>query len=100
MNEPKPGEFYRHFKGGLYRVIAVGVHTETNEELVCYVHLSYGEKFYFRPLSMWEGIVDYKGEKVKRFTKVQETGYPINTHFPTIYRKFVDLSHTLKIDDE
>ena len=35
MEPLKPGR-YRHFKGGVYTVIAVATHTETMEEMVVY----------------------------------------------------------------
>lgn len=34
--EPVRGEIWRHFKGGIYKIIAVGLHTETLERLVVY----------------------------------------------------------------
>ena len=36
MNKPNPGEIYRHYKGNVYQVLGVGLHTETLEELVVY----------------------------------------------------------------
>ncbi len=50
---PRPIErrFYHHYKGGLYYVHGIGVHTETGEELVMYQHV--GGKFYARPMSSW-----------------------------------------------
>jgi len=43
---------YRHFKGGLYYALAVAQHSETKEEMVVYKGVS-DDKFWVRPLSMW-----------------------------------------------
>ena len=71
MSELKPG-VYRHFKGNLYRLIAVARHSETLEDLVVYQAL-YGEGgFWVRPAAMWNEHVEKDGYSGPRFTFVEE----------------------------
>ena len=55
-----PSGVWRHYKGGLYQVIGVGQHTETNEIVVVYIaltgsHMS-GPRIRVRPLLGTEGF--------------------------------------------
>jgi len=73
--EIKPG-IYKHFKtGNLYRVIGVGKHSETLEDLVFYEALYSNEisKFWARPVRMFQELVDAPdGTKKQRFEFVSE----------------------------
>ena len=59
---PKPHEVYRHFKGHLYEIIAVGHHSETKERMVVYYDLSGKNSTLddpcIRPLDMFMSEVD------------------------------------------
>jgi len=56
--EPRIGSIYRHFKGNLYEVKAIAIHSETEEKMVVYQAL-YGENItYVRPLDSFMSKVD------------------------------------------
>ena len=65
-HEIPPGR-YRHYKGGLYEVLGVARHSETEEELVVYRAL-YGESgLWVRPKAMFQDQVTVEGQRVPRF---------------------------------
>jgi hypothetical protein len=64
---PIPGGIYRHYKGGLYQVLNLSKHTETDEILVNYKSLHFGS-FYSRPLDSWnKSIEGNQNGQLKRF---------------------------------
>ncbi|QDK39615.1 DUF1653 domain-containing protein [Bdellovibrio sp. NC01] len=53
----------------MYRVIGVGKHSETLEDVVLYEALYENVlgRLWSRPLGMWSELVEVNGEKVPRF---------------------------------
>ena len=65
MQEILVGKTYRHYKGNLYKVIALAKHSESLEEMVIYQSIETG-MIWVRPLKMWNEIIDKKN--TLRFT--------------------------------
>ncbi len=64
---PIPGRRYKHYKGGVYEVISMATHTETQEAMVVYVSLLFGTVF-VRPLELWnQDALDEDENEVTRF---------------------------------
>lgn len=52
MQEPRPG-IYKHYKGGLYEVFGIAIHSETEEELVVYRSMYGTYRLNVRPRTMF-----------------------------------------------
>lgn len=64
------GEYYRHFKGNVYRVLHIAKHSETLEEMVVYQAM-YGERgIWIRPKSMFEEVIERDGKVFRRFSPI------------------------------
>jgi hypothetical protein len=64
---------YKHYKGNLYEVVDVAVHSETLEELVVYKPLYDIEiKLWVRPLGMFMENVVINGKEMPRFEYIGE----------------------------
>jgi hypothetical protein len=67
MSELVPGR-YRHYKGGLYEVVGVARHSETEEEFVVYRALYGEQRLWVRPRAMFLEKVLVAGSEVLRFS--------------------------------
>lgn len=65
-------KYYRHFKGGKYKVLAIGQDSETLEKVVIYQAL-YGEmKVWVRPYEMFFGKTEKDGVEIDRFKEISK----------------------------
>lgn len=79
------GSLYRHFKGGLYRILDVVAHSETTEKMVLYEALypnALGQ-VWVRPESMFFENIVFEGISQPRFAK-------LDVNFkPEVFRHFI-----------
>lgn len=73
---PRPGEVYRHYKGGLYTVMARAIHEETLEPLVIYQSNAKGS-VWARTLGVFAGLAEVEADRdfvrrVPRFERVRD----------------------------
>jgi hypothetical protein len=72
----KSGKLYRHFKGGIYKVVCVGYHSETNEKMVVYKDIE-SNKVCIRPYDMFTSDVDKEKypnvKQKKRFERIKKS---------------------------
>ena len=65
--EIKLNRVYKHFKGDLYIVLDIAIHSETKEKMIIYRGLYEDGKLYARPYDMFLSEVDHeKYPKVKQ----------------------------------
>ena len=75
MKDSMVGCKYRHFKGGMYEVADIAVHSETEEPMVIYHSFYHPERVWCRPLSMFLSEVDReKYPDVKQLMRFERIG--------------------------
>lgn len=63
-------EYYRHFKGNIYRVLHIAKHSETLEEMIVYQAM-YGKRgVWVRPKAMFEDVINKDGKIFRRFSPI------------------------------
>jgi len=60
MQEITIGKTYKHYKGNIYKILAIGKHSENLEEMIVYQSVK-DEVIWIRPKSMWNDIIDNNG---------------------------------------
>ncbi|MBS0272549.1 MAG: DUF1653 domain-containing protein [Proteobacteria bacterium] len=58
---------YQHYRGNFYHVIGLSRHSETLEMLVVYQALYEDYGLWVRPLDLFQGMVEEKGQIIPRF---------------------------------
>lgn len=84
MRDIQKNKFYQHYKGGIYYVLEVGTHTETEEEMVVYQSLNGDNRTWVRPKEMFLSLVEtdvenpmgqtYRFEEVKDIKSLSYNG--------------------------
>lgn len=69
---PQVGEVYKHYKGDSYKVVLLAEHSNDNEWMVVYepMYDNPDAPYFTRPLREWSEEVEWKGQKLARFTKL------------------------------
>lgn len=57
MQEITVGKIYKHYKGNIYKIIALAKHSETEEEMIVYQNIEKGD-IWVRPKKMWNEKVN------------------------------------------
>ncbi len=72
-NAPKGGEEYRHYKGDLYKVKLLALHSNDEEWMVVYepMYENPDAPYFTRPLREWTEMVEWEGKAVRRFTHIK-----------------------------
>ncbi len=71
---PMIGETFRHYKGDHYEVVLIALHSNDQEWMVVYKPLyeNPDAPYFTRPLHEWSERVEWEGQLVKRFTRIEQ----------------------------
>ena len=71
MKKIEIGAIYKHYKGTRVKVLGEGLHSETQEPMVIYMHLEDGVTW-IRPKEMFLENVLLNGQEIERFMKIDQ----------------------------
>lgn len=68
-NSPIKGEVYKHYKGDLYEIVGLAIHSNDDMWMVVYKPLyeNADAEMFTLPLNEWNKEVDWEGKRTKRF---------------------------------
>lgn len=64
------GQYYRHFKGNIYKVLHIAKHSETLEDMVVYQAMYGDHGVWVRPKTMFEEVIERDGKTFRRFSPI------------------------------
>ena len=69
MQKITVGKKYKHYKGNIYKIIALAKHSETLEDMIVYQSIKDNDTW-VRPLKMWNDYIENANSL--RFTMINE----------------------------
>ncbi len=72
--ELKPGQIWKHYKGGMYRIVTAAVNNQTDElyDVIVYQDTSDESKIWTQSKERFLSIEEYEGQTVPRFTFISD----------------------------
>lgn len=64
--------FWKHYKGGLYKILNYATDSESLEQVVVYQNVHNPEHIWARPARMWSEPVEVNGKLIPRFQQLTE----------------------------